>query len=115
MAKKRDEGYINFGGALDPVVSNLLSKSGDKQLTPAQRKRKAADRARNRRVLDISPELDSQLEKLAEELGCPVSSLAVYLIQRGLSVTTEDELKEARQPTRSMRFEYVLAFPAKGK
>lgn len=113
--KRNPDGTINFGS--DPVVSDLLAeqerKQAERALTPGKRAKRAADRARVRMYLDVSPEIKRELEELGAELGVPVSSVAALLLARGLAGVDVEELRALRVPSRSMRYEYLIPLEAK--
>lgn len=108
--KKDQDGFINFDA--DPVISDAIGagrqRSAARKMTPAQRRKAERDHARNRMNLDIPEDLSKTLETLAEELHVSISSLAVYLMDRALEGIDMDALREAREPIRAMRFEFVL-------
>lgn len=76
-----------------------------------QSKKAEKDAARNRRMIDLPPDLERELESMAGELGVPVSSLIAWLVDRALQVTPVEVIRAAREPSRSMRFEYILRPP----
>jgi hypothetical protein len=108
MTKRKEGNYIDFS-QLDPAVEELLSDAQARKVqTPAQRKQARKDAQRVRKSFDLPGWLKDQLVEQAAALGVPVSSLACYLMIKGQGCTSLEELEGARQPTRSMRYEYVL-------
>jgi hypothetical protein len=115
MTKRKEGNYIDFS-QLDPAVEELLSDAQARKVqTPAQRKQARKDAQRVRKSFDLPGWLKDQLIEQAAALGVPVSSLAVYLMVKGQGCTSLAELEGARQPTRSMRYEYVLPVETPGK
>lgn len=66
---------------------------------------------RNRITLDMPVELQDKLLAIALDYDVSISQLATFLIRRGLDATTHDDLIEARVPSKSHRFEFLLKAP----
>lgn len=114
--KKDPGGFIDFGG-LDPDIEGAIGAGRQRQaarhMTPAQRRKAEKDRARNRRMIDIPPDLESQLESMAAELSVPFSSLVTWILSETMEVLDIDEMRGLREPSRSMRYEYILPYQKK--
>lgn len=113
----KDESFIDFD-SLDPAVNSLLGgaqrRAAARVQTPRQRKQAAKDKKRNRRMIDINPSIERELENTAAALGVPFSNLVNYLLAGLLPVDVE-KIKKDRVLTRSMRFEYILEISATTK
>jgi hypothetical protein len=100
---------------IDPYVAKELDAGQERArrrtMTPGQRKKADRDAARNRRMIDIDPGLDAKLVNIAADLSVPISQLINYLIIRGLFIVTKEEIEGARQPGRSMRYDFNLIMP----
>lgn len=95
-------------GEINPDVAEVIG-AGRRRIerrsqTPAQRR--AADRSKV--TVDIPPDVKDELDRIADQLSVPLSQVYQWLLLRGLEHTSLDELREARKPSRSMRYEYVL-------
>lgn len=104
--KRNADGTIDFSdlsGAAGALEAGRQSKAA-RSRTAKQR----ADAARNRVTWDIPAELEERVNALAAAVGVPDSQVARWLLEAGLRVTTDAELIAAREPSRSMRFEFVL-------
>lgn len=113
--KKDENGLIDFS-ALDPDVSGAISqgrkRAAGRALTPAQRRRAGREANRVRITIDVpSQEYKDYLESWAENLSVSLSSLLIYLIAVGSFTATDEQLREHRVPTRSMRYDYLLSLP----
>lgn len=111
----KGDNFIEFDN-LDPAVSSIVrgSRASRAGQTQKQRKQAAKDRARNRRMVDIDPAIERELEQAASLLGVPFSSLINFLLASALPVDME-KCQAARVITRSMRYEYVLKISATTK
>lgn len=104
--KRNADGTINFAnlGAASEAIEEGRKVKAARNMTDKQR----ADAARNRVYWDIPAELEERVNALAAAVGVPDSQIARWLLEAGLRVTTDAELIDARQPSRSMRFEFTL-------
>lgn len=118
MVKKSENGLIDFSKADDsiyPVIEAGRRREAGRHMTAAQRRRAEKDRARNTRRIDLDPSLEGEIETLANDLGCSFSALARYLMDKALDSTDLVELRDAREPIRSMRYEFTLRYSRKRK
>ena len=100
--------------SVDPAVADLLSGLTHKhemQKKPlAERRRAAKERVkaarRNRVMLDLPDDVESQLVELSTQLECPISQAAAALLI--ISLRQGIDLTPYRLPSRSPRFTYVL-------
>ncbi len=104
-----DPSPINGRGGIDPVFGGLERVRRARNMTPGQRRKAEKDARRNRVMIDLPKELEAVLDRIAAELSVPRSQVASYLMLLGLWAAEIDELREAREPSRSMRYEYILA------
>lgn len=93
----------------DPIFGGLEKTRRARNLTPGKRKKAEQDAARNRVMIDISPELEQVLDRVAERLSVPRSQVASYLMLMGLWAADMEEMRAACEASRSMRYEYNLA------
>lgn len=97
---------------MDPVFGALDRVRRARNQTPGQRKKADKDAKRNRVMVDLPEELEEALDRIAERLSVPRSQVATWLMLRGLEHARIEELVDAREPSRSMRFEFNLVmFP----
>lgn len=106
---------------LDAAVAAVLDGGQDDDLrqrreraqdmTPGERRKADKDRKRNRATYDLPEELERIIEQTAARLSVPKSEVATWLMIRGVENTSLDELIDSRNPSRSMRYEYVLEIP----
>lgn len=116
--KKREDGTFDFSD-IDPEVHSEIQRGKARQarqrLSPDQRSRaarqKEIDARRNRRNIDIDPDLERHIEDVAGELSVPFSQLLCRLAYEGLNHLTLETLQSECQPSRSMRFYYTLPLP----
>lgn len=116
MAIKRNAPVQQLG---DAAVDAAMEEDGRVQArreraiyqTAGERRRAEKDRKRNRAMFDLPPALEATIDELAEWLGTPKSQVAVYLMLAGLERVSREDLRAARRPSRSMRYEYVLELP----
>jgi len=115
---KDEKGLIDFS-ALNPDVTSAIGQGRKRAvgrgLSPAQRRKAQKDAARNTRKIDLPPDLETELESMAANLGVSWSGLAVWLMARGLETSTMAEIEQDRKPIRSMRYEYALPYQRKSK
>lgn len=104
MAKPVKGGFVD----IDPAVAAYIQDGERRQATRAMTKAQRRQASRNKMTVDLPKALDDRLHVMAADLSVPVSQLVQYLVERGLELVTIDELIEARRPTRSMRYEFVL-------
>jgi hypothetical protein len=105
-------------GSYDPAVASLLgagARKAQRQAQPlADRRRQAKERqkaaARNRVTLDLPPELEIMIKRLADDNGCPISQVAVILLAAGLDQIDAGQLDllRFRKPSRSPRYTWQL-------
>lgn len=107
--KRNPDGTINMD-ALDPHVATAFEEGQLRKAGRSMTKRQRQQAKRNRMTFDLSPQLEEKLTQIAADFGVPVSQLAEFLLLRGLDHTSEDDLYQARTPSRSMRYEFNL-FP----
>lgn len=105
--KRNPDGTINMD-SMDPAVARVFADGERRQAARSMTKRQRQQAARNRMTFDIPAELEQKLTAIAADYSVPVSQLATFLMLRGLEHTSEEELLEARVPSRSMRYEFVL-------
>lgn len=118
--KKREDGTFDFSD-IDPEVHSEIQRGKARQarqrLSPDQRSRaarqKEIDARRNRRNIDIDPDLEHQVEDMADQLSVPFSQLLCRLAYEGLCTLDMQTLQNECQPSRSMRFYYTLPLPGK--
>lgn len=97
----------------DPVFGALERVKRARNMTPGQRRKAEKDLKRNRVMLDLPVELEEVLDQLADRLSVPKSQAAAWLMLRGLEHAKIEEMVDAREPSRSMRYEFNLVeFPA---
>lgn len=130
---KQDASFVEFG-ASDPAVAALITQGSERiaerKLSPAERKRKAKDRARIRErkarrvTYDLPPALRHKISSIAEEQGIPASQLVAWLLLDALerfgdsAQERHEQLAGARTPSASPRYEWNLTLDAdrdKGK
>jgi len=103
-------------GEIDPVFGALERVKRARNMTPGQRRKAEKDARRNRVMLDLPVELEEVLNQLADRLSVPKSQVAAWLMLRGLEHTGINEMVDAREASRSMRYEFNLVdFPALGE
>lgn len=101
------------GEKRDPVFGALDRVRRARNMTPGQRRKAEKDLKRNRVMLDLPVELEEVLDQLADRLSVPKSQAAAWLMLRGLEHAKIEEMVDAREPSRSMRYEFNLVeFPA---
>lgn len=104
---KRQNGTIDFSH-LAPDVAETIRNGQRRMAAKSMSSKQRRDAARNRLVIDIPVELENQLSEIARELGLPISQLIRWLILRGMETSTREEIEDARLPSRSMRYEFIL-------
>ena len=109
---------IERRNAIDPAVQSALGGDAlygrmakERGMTAAQRKRAAADRQRNRIMIDLSDDLLKTLDKIAEAENLPRSQVVSWLLVIGLAHLDRGEMIDARVPSKSMRWEFTLDLP----
>jgi hypothetical protein len=105
--KRNPDGTINMD-ALDPHVASAFEEGQRRQVARSKTKAQRNQAKRNRLTIDLPKDLEDRLFQDAAALSVPVSQLVVWLLLRGSEVTSQDELMNARKPSRSMRYEFVL-------
>jgi hypothetical protein len=107
--------------AIDPAVRSALGSDGiygrlarERKMTASQRKKAAADRQRNRIMIDLPEEMQAVLDRMAEAEGLPRSQVMCWLVALGLQHFERGALIDARVASRSMRWEFTLDVPAVG-
>lgn len=113
--KRNADGFIDFSNMGAGSATGAVNEGRRVQAARSMSKKQRADAARNRVTWDIPAELETTVNTIAAAVGVPGSQVARWLIEAGLRVVTESELLDARQPSRSMRFEYVLYHNDAGK
>lgn len=104
--------------ALDPAVQSVLGDdplygrmAKDRQMTAAQRKRAKADRERNRVSIDISKQMQAVVDQIGAADGLNRTQVICWLIALGLDHFDRGTMVDAKVPTKSMRWEFVLDIP----
>jgi hypothetical protein len=117
--QRKDSGLIDLGGMLDPDVAAAIGQGRQRQeirqRTKAQETHAEKDAARNRRMIDLDPDLERRLESMAGDLMVPVSSLIGWLLENALAEVDLNCITDDRVPSRSMRFQYILRYQKKRK
>lgn len=135
MAKKSPPagaGFTDFSniGGLDPSVAALLDQTATRQaarqMTTEERaaarkadakraraRSKMADRQPNRATYDLPAGMKEEIEELAADLKTPASQVATVLLTYALRAVHSGalDLPALRRPSRSPRYEHVLALP----
>lgn len=107
-----DPSPMNGRGERDPIFGGLERVRRARNLTPGQRRKAARDAERNRVMIDLPEELEAALDRIASQLSVPRSQVASYLMLLGLWAAELDEMQAAREPSRSMRYEFNMGtFP----
>lgn len=113
MAKEKER-----RNALDPAVESALGgdplygrMAKERKMTAAQRKRATEDRKRTRMNLDISDELKGLVEVIAEAEGLTNSQVVSWLLAIGLEHFDRSAMIDAKVPSKSMRWEFLLEVP----
>ena len=114
MAKNPD-GTLNLDPYVEQAIAGGRRREAQRSMSPSQRKRAKYDQARNRRMIDIEPELEQYLVDIAAQLSVPVSQLIGFVLRRGLYHVDLDELKACRLVTKSLRYEYDLIYPERNQ
>lgn len=96
------------GDERDPIYGGLSKTRRARNMTAGQRKKAAADAARNRVMVDLPEELEAVLDRIAERLSVPRSQVMTYLMLVGLGAAELDEMRDRLTASRSMRYEYNL-------
>lgn len=103
--------------AFDPAVLAALSdgdrRSERRAMTPTQRKRAASDDARVKDTYDLPKWLKDAIADLAAEEHCSKSSVAAFLLARGLEAYRRGDwdFEGYYEHSRSPRCQYVLKTP----
>jgi hypothetical protein len=107
---------------VDPAVADLLEqgrkRQEDRSLTPAERKKRAKQRAkdskRNRKIFDLPEEITDRLAQTAEQYGCPESQVAAFLLAKGFQDLDDEaiDLYPHLRPSTSPRYKNNLELPS---
>lgn len=103
---------------IDPAVTSALGgnevygrMARERSMTQGQKRKAALDRERNRVTLDMPDWMEEAVGAIAEELKVPRSRVACWLIAWALTRYDKAAMMRDRQPTRSMRYDWVLELP----
>lgn len=97
-------------GQDDPVLRHAERVRRAKGMTPGQRKKVEADRARKKASYDLPEWLIEAVRGLAEAQGVPVSSVAAALMIEALRAGVDLE-RWPRRPSHSPFYDSVLVLP----
>ena len=108
---------------LDPVVADLLEglerKQAETRLPRQEREKKIrerekiASRRESRATYDLPPRLRRQVKELADQERVPASQIVTLALLRLMQAIERQEvdLGVFKQPSRSPRYDWNLAFP----
>lgn len=101
---------------IDPAVADILGdmerKQAQRSMSKKDRKEDKRQRARNRLMIDLPPDVESKIGALAAAHGVPVSGLVMLAIARFLrDVGSGLSLTPYKQPTKSPRFDWKIVIP----
>ncbi len=103
-----------LGRALDPVVQQELARQEQaekrRQMTPAQRRRAAADAKRSKATYDLPSELVEALRQIAAKEDVSISDVAAEFLIRAVNdyLAGTLSLHGQKRPTRSLRVGWKL-------
>lgn len=90
------------------IVADGRRRKAERHLTPKQRRRLLADRARERLTLDVPAWVKEHLARVAEREGLSKGSMGTFLLIEGLRAYRGGASPD-KDPIRHPRFEYTLA------
>ena len=100
------------GVTLDPAVAAVLGdgqrRARRRGMNAGERRRAAADAARSKMTLDLTPAVMRELRATAEREQCSASSLAAGLLEVGLEALGRGEMELEMRPSRSPRFLWIV-------
>jgi hypothetical protein len=102
-----DAAMDDGGGAADAVADGE-AREMVRGMTAAQRKEAQRQAARVRTTLDMPDWLKDELMRVADREQTTASSLASFLIARGLRGLRRGEVQLRKMPSESPRFEFLI-------
>ncbi len=122
MAVKKRKDRPEQGLNIDPAVQAYLSGGAQAEvnarrvaamdLSQAQRRKRARDKARNRCYYDLPMDIGDRIAEIADEYGIPKSQLVAFLLDIAIrALDAGMDLRPYLRPSRVPRFEWFLALP----
>jgi hypothetical protein len=90
------------------ILGDGERRAEERHLSPQQKKKLSADRARNKLRLDVPEWVEDLIRERAEAERLSLSAMATFLLVEGLRAYRKGA-QPAKVPTRHPRWEYILA------
>ncbi len=114
MSGDNNSGWRDLDADVAAILNNRKQREQDLHLTATQRQERDRQAKRVRLVYDGPQWLKDEIQRVAkQEQQCSASSLGAFLLAVGLQEYHAGRIELERIPSKSPRFEFLIAPPTK--
>ena len=100
--------WDNLSPDVDAILGGGERRQRERHLSPAQKRERARQAARVRMTFDVPDWLKDELLRVADTEHTTASSVAAYLIARGIRALRRGEMRLPKIPSESPRFDFLV-------